>query len=124
MSKSRTRLIRSFKYASEGILHALKTEQNIKIHAITAILVCIIAAVLGISKFEWMIILLLIGGIISLELVNTAVERAVDLVTNNEFHPLAKQAKDVSAGAVFIFAVVSVMIGFIIFINKITEIIF
>jgi undecaprenol kinase len=124
MSRGTTRLIRSFKFASAGILHAFKTEQNIKIHVISAILVCIIATVLDVSKFEWMIILLLIGGIISLELVNTAVERTVDLVTNKEFHPLAKQAKDLSAGAVFIFALVSVMIGIIIFIHKIIEIIF
>ncbi|MBM7660797.1 undecaprenol kinase [Bacillus mesophilus] len=109
------RLIRSFKYASAGILHAFKSEQNIRIHTISVVVIFGIAVILDANRWEWMILLILVGGIISLELINTAIERTIDLVTNKEIHPLAKQAKDVAAGAVLIFAVISVIIGIIIF---------
>ena len=65
-----------------------------------------------------MILLFLIGGMLSLELMNTAIERAVDLITK-DYHPLAKAAKDAAAGAVFVYALLSVIIGLIIFIPKI-----
>ncbi|MFZ3588194.1 diacylglycerol kinase family protein [Bacillus sp. DJP31] len=118
-----TRLLRSFGYAWEGILHAYSTEQNIRIHTLIGILVCIVAFFLDVTSTEWMIIFILIAGMISLELLNTAIERTIDLVTKKEYHPLAKQAKDLSAAAVFIFAIVSVMIGLIIFMNKIVRLI-
>jgi undecaprenol kinase len=63
-------------------------------------------------------VLFAIGGMLSLELMNTAVERVVDLATK-DYHPLAKQAKDIAAGAVFIYAALSVIIGAIIFLPKI-----
>ena len=66
---------------------------------------------------EWFIVLILIGGMLSLELVNAAIERVVDLTTT-EWHPLAKQAKDLSAGAVLIYAIVSALIGLLLFIPK------
>lgn len=66
---------------------------------------------------EWFIVLILIGGMLSLELVNAAIERVVDLTTT-EWHPLAKQAKDLSAGAVLIYAIVSALIGMLLFIPK------
>ncbi|WP_456278245.1 diacylglycerol kinase family protein [Bacillus sp. AK128] len=115
------RLIRSFKYASAGIIHAYKTEQNIRIHTLVVCIVFGLAFFLKVSKGEWLILLLLVGGIISLELVNTAIERTVDLVTNKELHPVAKQAKDVAAAAVFIFAIISVIIGLIIFTGRLVN---
>ncbi|WP_246940454.1 diacylglycerol kinase family protein [Bacillus pinisoli] len=118
MIRDWSRLWRSFKYATSGILHAFKTEQNIRIHVISFIVVFGLAALLKVNKYEWMILLLLVGGMISLELINTAIERTVDLITNKEIHPLAKQAKDVAAGAVFIYAIISVVIGIIIFLGK------
>jgi undecaprenol kinase len=118
MIKDWGRLIRSFKYASAGIKHAFKSEQNIRIHMIIVLVVFGLAFLLDASRWEWMILLLLVGGIISLELINTAIERTMDLVTNKEIHPLAKQAKDVAAGAVLIFAVISIIIGIIIFYDK------
>jgi undecaprenol kinase len=68
----------------------------------------------SITKTEWLFILVAIGGMFALELVNTAIERLVDLVTA-EYHPLAKQAKDLAAGAVLVYAILSVGIGMVIF---------
>ncbi len=67
---------------------------------------------------EWAILILTIGLVISCELINTAIEAVVDLITE-EYHPLAKVAKDTSASAVFIFAIVAVVVGLIIFLPKI-----
>jgi undecaprenol kinase len=115
MSNRWTRFVKSFKYASMGILHAYKTEQNIRIHSVIGMIVCIVAFLLEVSRTEWIIIVCLIGGIISLELINTAIERTIDLVTDKKYHLLAKQAKDLTAGAVLIYAIVSIIIGLIIF---------
>lgn len=112
------KLINSFKYAFEGIFTAFKAEQNMKIHIIIMILVIILGIVLKISKIEWIICIILFGFVISLELVNTAIENTVDLITQEE-NPKAKIAKDVAAGAVLIAAITAVVIGFIIFVPKI-----
>ncbi|WP_066293340.1 diacylglycerol kinase family protein [Bacillus sp. FJAT-29937] len=111
-------LLHSFGYAMSGIRTAFKQENNLKIHLFVSVIVILMGLVLSISNMEWLIILLAIGGMISLEMINSAIERAVDLVTI-DFHPLAKAAKDMAAGAVLIFAVISVIIGLIIFLPKI-----
>jgi undecaprenol kinase len=111
------RFFRSFKFAAEGIKAALIKEQNVRFHFLAAIIVVIAAFFTGLSYTEWLLIILLIGGMIALEMVNSALERVVDLVTA-EFHPLAKQAKDIAAGAVLVFALASAIIGLLIFIPK------
>jgi undecaprenol kinase len=108
------RLLKSFSFAWEGIVFTFKNEKNMKIHCAAALFVCMTAWMFDLSKTEWLIILIAIGVVFSLEMVNTAVERVVDLVAP-EFHPLAKIAKDVAAGAVFVFVMISVIIGAIIF---------
>ncbi len=110
-------LVRSFAFAIEGIIHAIKFERNIKIHMVVALVVVFLGFLYNISSLEWLLIILAIGGMLSFELMNTAVERVVDLVTSKD-HPLAKQAKDIAAGAVFIYAVMSVVVGGIIFLPK------
>lgn len=112
------RLIKSFTFALEGIRDTFKQERNMKFHSVIAIFVIIMGFLLHVSNLEWIFILFAIGGMLSLELLNTAVERVVDLVTKDN-HPLAKQAKDAAAGAVFIYAVLSVIVGCIIFLPKI-----
>ncbi|MCZ2259356.1 diacylglycerol kinase family protein [Sporosarcina sp. G11-34] len=109
--------LKAFGYAFEGILHGVKTERHLKFHVFSAIVVIIAGFLTGLSLIEWLIILVLIGGMLSLELVNSAVERIVDLVTT-EKHPLAKQAKDLAAGAVLIYAISSALIGLFIFVPK------
>lgn len=116
--KKEKKLMNSFKYAFEGIFTALKTERNIKIHIIIMILVIIFGIILKINKIEWIICIILFGFVISLELINTSIENTVDLITI-EKNQKAKIAKDVAAGAVLIAAIISAIIGLIIFVPKI-----
>lgn len=88
-----------------------------RIHLFFTMAVVLLGFFLQVSKVEWVFILLSIGGVISLELINSSLENLVDLVTE-EFHPLAKKAKDMAAAAVFIFSMVSILIGLIIFIPR------
>lgn len=112
----------SFVYALAGIKKAIKGEKNIKIDIIAALLVVIVGIILKISTMEWIICLVLIGGVISAEMMNTAIEAVVDLYTR-EKKELAAKAKDVAAGAVLIKAMISAIIGGIIFIPKIVDLI-
>ncbi|MDE3839650.1 diacylglycerol kinase [Bacillus methanolicus] len=111
-------LLRSFVFAYEGIVSAIKNERNLKIHLVIAVGVIIAGFIFSLSALEWVAVIVAIGGMLSLELLNTAIERIVDLVTD-DFHPLAKQAKDAAAGAVLIYAVMSAIIGLIVFVPKI-----
>lgn len=113
--------LRSFKYALEGIFTGLKEEQNMKIHIAIMILVIIFGILLKISKIEWIICIALFGIVISMELINTAIENTVDLITK-ERNEQAKIAKDVAAGAVLVSAIASAIIGLIIFVPKVISI--
>ncbi len=111
-------VLKSFSFAFAGIKSAVKKERNLQIHLAFSIAVCILGIIFSISRLEWMMLFFAIGGMLSLELLNTAVERVVDLVTK-EYHPLAKQAKDIAAGAVLVYAILSVAIGIFVFLPKI-----
>ncbi|WP_235070013.1 diacylglycerol kinase family protein [Turicibacter sp. TJ11] len=107
-------LIKSFKHAFFGILTSFVIGRNIKVHY-TALLVAVLGGLyFGISKLEFLAILLISAQVISLEMVNTAIERTVDLVTS-DYHVYAKIAKDVAAGAVLIASIIAVIIGGVIF---------
>ena len=108
----------SFKYAFNGIKTGFLQERNVKIDVFIMTLVIISGIILKINKYEWIICIILFGLVISLEMINTAIERTVDLVTK-EKSELAKNAKDISAGAVLVSAIASAIIGFMIFIPKI-----
>ena len=110
-------LYKSFGYAFEGIFTCIRNERNMKIHCAMAVAVVIAGAVFGLTATEWCICLTLFGLVMALELVNTAVESVVDLVTQ-EKKPLAKIAKDTAAGAVLIAAIMAAMVGLIIFVPK------
>jgi len=107
----------SFKHAIAGIFSAILHERNMQIHLVISFIVIVLGIFFRVTTIEWILISFAIGGVITLELLNTAIERAVDLVTQ-EHHPLAKQAKDMAAGAVFIYALLSVTVGLIIFLPK------
>lgn len=109
---------KSLSYAISGIVQCVKQERNIKIHIFIMFFVIISGFFFHISLIEWLICVLLFALVISLELVNTAIEAVVDLCTQ-EIHPLAKIAKDTAAGAVLISAIASVVIGLIIFVPKV-----
>ena len=114
------RLGKSFKYASNGLKEAYKTEQTVWIFIPVALLVIVMGFIFKISHTEWLVIVLILGIIYSMELINTALEATVDLATK-EIHPLAKKAKDTISAAVLVFAITSVIIGLIIFVPKIIE---
>ncbi len=109
--------LKSFVYAGEGIIDGFIEGRNMKSHVLSAILVLIAGWLTGLSQMEWMLIIILIAGMMALELMNTAVEYVVDLVTT-DVHPLAKKAKDVAAGSVLIFAIASAIVGCMIFFPK------
>lgn len=104
----------SFVYAIRGILVAITGGRNMKIHLLAAALAVIVGWFLGINRLEWAMITISIFLVLAAETLNTAVEKAVDLVTR-EYHPLAKQAKNLAAGAVLLTAVNAVIIGLLIF---------
>lgn len=110
-------LYKSFGYAFEGIFAGIRGERNMKIHCFAAVCVVVAGVLFHISVTEWCICLVLFGLILSLELVNTAIEAVVDLVTGDK-KPLAKLAKDTAAGAVLIAAVMAAMAGLLIFVPK------
>lgn len=113
----------TFSNAIAGITVALKSEKNMRFHLFCSIIVLLAAYYFSITKTEWLFILFVIVGIFALELMNSAIERVVDLVTA-EYHPLAKQAKDLAAGSVFVYAVLSVAIGIIIFFPYIQKLLY
>ena len=113
---ARQPLAESFSHAFDGIMAGVE-ERNMKIHFGFVLLVLIFGLLLQISATEWCICFTLFGLVLSLELVNTAVEAVVDLVTE-EYKPLAKTAKDAAAGAVLIAAIMAAVTGLIIFIPR------
>ena len=116
--KKRKRLINSFKYAFAGLASEFKEERNLKIHIFIMFVVILAGFLLKINTIEWIVCIILFGIVISAELFNTAIERIVDVIMP-EKNEKAKIIKDISAGAVLIPAICSVIIGIIIFLPKI-----
>ncbi len=112
-------LLASFNYAIEGVVHALRTQRNVRIHLAVAVLVLIASFFFRITRFEFIALLFAIGLVLSAELVNTAIEATVDLATDG-YNPLAKIAKDVAAGAVLVSAITAVVIGYLVFIGHVS----
>lgn len=120
--KSKPSLLKSFYYAFQGIKVNILTERNLAIHFLVMLLVIVCGFVFKISVTEWLICILLFGFVITLELMNTAIETAIDICMP-EINPKAKLAKDTSAGAVLVVAIVAVVIGITIFGPKILDLI-
>jgi len=108
-----SKLLPSFDYAWQGIVHVVCTQRNMRIHLAIAVAVLVLAATLGLAIVEWAILLLCMVAVIVAEMLNTVVESIVDLVTA-QYHPLAKVAKDVAAGAVLVTAIGSAGIGLLV----------
>ena len=107
-------LLDSFNYAFEGIIHVLRTQRNLRIHFLIAIGVIGAAAALGVGRIELIVLLLAIAFVLVAEMVNSAIEGAIDVSTTS-FDPNAKLAKDIAAGAVLISSATAVAIGYLIF---------
>lgn len=110
-------VIKSFPYAISGLKTAFKNEPNFRIHTLAAFLAILTGYFLKLTPLELAVLILTIGIVITLELINTMLEALVDLVSP-EIKPAAKIAKDVSAGAVLVSAIVSVFIGLLLFLPK------
>jgi diacylglycerol kinase (ATP) len=121
MSARRTpAVLQSFNWAFEGVIHVLRTERNMRIHFALASAVLILAFSYGVTKLELMALLIAISFVLIAEMVNTAIEATIDLATTS-FDPLAKMAKDIAAGAVLIASVNAVVIGYLVFADRLTE---
>jgi diacylglycerol kinase (ATP) len=111
-------LIESFNYAIEGVIHVLRTHRNMRIHFLVAIAVLVAALWVGVDRFELMALLISISFVLIAEMINSAIEQAIDVATTS-FDPLAKLAKDVAAGAVLIASVNAVAVGYLVFSHQI-----
>lgn len=116
--QGKTSFSESVGHALDGVEYTVNHERNFKIEILFAILVSIAAFVLKVSLVEWCVLVLTMAVVLSLEIINTAIERSIDLVTK-DYKELAKIAKDAAAGAVLIMSMFSVIIGIIIFLPKI-----
>ena len=113
-------LAESFNFAIQGIIYVLFTQRNMRIHLLLGILVIILGVVMNVSRFELLILFLTVGLVISAEIMNTAVEEVVNLVTQR-YHPIAERAKNVSAGSVLICSIISVFVAYFVFADRLMD---
>ena len=110
----------SFNFAFEGIIHVLRTQRNLRIHFAIAVGVLVTALIVDVTKIELIALLLSVTFVLIAEMLNTAVEAAIDIATTS-FDPMAKLAKDIAAGAVLIAAVNALAVGYIVFSGKVAD---
>jgi diacylglycerol kinase (ATP) len=113
-------ILDSFNYAFEGVIHVLRTQRNMRIHFGAAVLVLVLALAFGVPRIELIALLISITFVLIAEMLNTAIEGAIDVATTS-FDPMAKLAKDVAAGAVLIAAVNAIAVGYLVFSGKVAE---
>lgn len=119
-------IISSFNYAVSGIISAIKTEKNMKIHYSIALLAIFLSLFFNFTRVEFLLLLFAISLVFVAEMLNTALEKVVDLITQ-DYHPLARLTKDIAAGAVLIAALNSLVVGYLLFfdrLNNFTDILF
>ena len=105
----------TFKNARKGFRLVLKSEMNIRIHIVIALLVLITAFLLNFNAIEYCIVILTIAMVMITEMINTAIEFTLDAVYHNRYSKMVGMAKDISAGAVMFASVIAIIIGCIIF---------
>ena len=113
-------LLESFNFAFEGIIHVLRTQRNMRIHFLAAAAVLIAAIAIGVTRIELIALMISIAFVLIAEMINTAIEGAVDVSTTS-FDPNAKLAKDIAAGAVLIATVNAVVVGYLVFSEAVQE---
>ena len=117
-------LVNSLEFAITGIVTAFKEERNMRKHIVSAFLAILAGLVFRISATEWLFLLLAIFLVISFEIINSAIENVVDLASHYHLSMLAKNSKDMAAGAVLVISGYAVVTGLIIFVPKIWALIF
>jgi diacylglycerol kinase (ATP) len=110
----------SFNYAFEGIIHVLRTQRNMRIHFAIAVVVLVVALIVNVTKLELIALLISITFVLIAEMLNSAVEGAIDIATTS-FDPMAKLAKDVGAGAVLIASTNALAVGYLVFAGKVAD---
>jgi diacylglycerol kinase (ATP) len=115
--RARPSVMESFNFAIEGVIHVLRTQRNMRLHFAAAVAVIFVAVAVGVSKIELSLLLVSIAFVLVAEMINTAVEGAIDAATTS-FDPMAKLAKDIAAGAVLIASVNAVAVGYLVFAGK------
>jgi diacylglycerol kinase (ATP) len=107
-------LLASFRYAFRGLHYFFMTQRNAQIHGLISLCVVALGVVLGIERWEWLALVIMIALVLAAEALNTAIEAAVDVATS-QYHPMARIAKDVAAGAVVLCAAGAVVVGCLVF---------
>lgn len=120
MVKGRRSILWSFNYAIEGMVWTLRTQRNMRIHTAIAVLVAIGSLLLGVTRLQLMAVVFAITLVFVTELLNTAVEAAVDVATER-YDPLAKIAKDVAASAVLVAAINALVIAYLVLFDPVRE---
>jgi diacylglycerol kinase (ATP) len=113
-------VLQSFNYAFEGVIHALRTQRNMRIHFAIAATVLVLAFIYDVTRMELIALMIAIAFVLIAEMVNTAVEATIDLSTPS-FDPLAKIAKDLAAGAVLIASITAVAVGYLVLADRLAN---
>jgi diacylglycerol kinase len=114
--------LESFRFALNGLLLLLKNEHNSRIHILAAIIAIIMGIIMKLDHYEWSLLIIVIGAVFLTELLNSSIESLADLI-DPEFNELIMRAKDYSAAAVLISAIVAIVVGGLIFIPKFLDLI-
>ncbi|MCD5414009.1 MAG: diacylglycerol kinase [Clostridiales bacterium] len=112
------KMIDSFNCAVEGILYSIKTQKNMKIHFVIAAIILFVTLFFDLTKYEVIILFLTISLVVITEMINTAIEKTIDLITD-DYHEFAKIAKNVAAGAVLISSLNAIVVAYFLFFRKI-----
>jgi len=115
------KLIDSFNYAIAGVIHTLRTQRNMKIHFALAVAVMGLSLFADLNRQELLLLFFTITLVLVTEMINTSIEAAIDL-TVHTFHPLAKTAKNVAAGAVLISAVNALVVAYVLFFDRLNPV--
>lgn len=113
-----TKFFRSFAIGFLGLTHAIRSEQNMRVHCVAAVGVIVAGIVFALAVWEWVAVVFCLGLVISAECMNTAMERLADRVSR-ETDPLIKQAKDCGSAAVLVLALTAAVVGGVVFVPKI-----
>jgi diacylglycerol kinase (ATP) len=116
----KTTLLQSFNHAFQGLVHAVRYQRNMRIHLVVAVLVLVASILLNLTKLELVAVLLAIMFVLATELLNSAIESVVDILTD-EFDPRAKAAKDLAAGAVLVAAVNALAVAYLVLTEHLTH---
>ena len=121
VKKTRQGIIKAFNAAIQGIIYTFKFERNMKIHYFVAVIVLIASLFFKPQKVEMLLLVFSISLVIISEMFNTAIEKTIDMITE-EYNVLAKIAKDVAAGGVLVASLNAVVVGYMLFIDKLTDV--